>query len=74
MSAVYICCVVFIFGSTASHTSEELNPFLFPEWELVTEPEELPATDEEHHESHSLDQNMACLNNGMPFSRIDSAA
>lgn len=67
-------CVFFIFGSSASQSSEELNSFLFPEWELVTEPEELPAKDEKLHDSQSLDQeSMACLNNGMPIG-TDSAA
>lgn len=64
----------FIFGSIASQSSEELNSFLFPEWELVTESEELPAKDEKLHESHSLDQeSMGCVNNGMPL-WTDSAA
>ncbi len=65
---------VFISESTASQSSEELSSFLFPEWELVTEPEELPAKDEELHEAHSLDQkSMTCLNNGTPF-RSDLSA
>lgn len=60
--------VVFVSESTASQCSEELSSFLFPEWELVTEAEELPAKDEELHEAHSLDQeSMACLNNGTPI-------
>lgn len=65
--------IFFIFVSIASQSSEELNSFLFPEWELVTEPEELPAKDEKLHESHSLDQeSMTCLNNGMPLNRFSS--
>lgn len=65
--------VVFISDTTASQSSDELNSFLFPEWELVTDPEELPAKDEEHHESHSLDQESLALNNGIPF-KSDLAA
>lgn len=65
--------ICFIFVSIASQSSEELNSFLFPEWELVTEPEELPAKDEKLHESNSLDQeSMTCVNNGMPLNRFSS--
>lgn len=65
---------VFISESTASQSSEELSSFLFPEWELDTDPEELPAKEEELHEAHSLDQeSLTCLNNGTPF-RSDLAA
>ncbi len=68
MLALIYMYIVFISESTASQSSEELSSFLFPEWELVTEPEELPAKDEELHEAHSLDQkSMTCLNNGTPF-------
>lgn len=74
MLALIYMHVVFIYESTASQSSEELSSLLFPEWELVTDPEELPAKDEEHHEAHSLDQkSMTCLNNGTPF-RSDLAA
>lgn len=74
MLALIYMHVVFISESTASQSSEELSSFLFPEWELDTDPEELPAKDEELHEAHSLDQeSMTCLNNGTPF-RSDLAA
>lgn len=59
----------------SSQSSEEPSSFLFPEWELVTDPEELPAKDEELHEAHSLDQeSMACLNNGLEDSELESMA
>lgn len=58
----------------ASQVSGELNSFLFPEWELVTEPEVIPAKDE-LQESPSLDQeNIASLNSGLEDSELESMA
>ncbi|XP_062850915.1 programmed cell death protein 2 [Trichomycterus rosablanca] len=37
-------------------SSEDQNLFLFPEWELVTEPEELPVTDDKPPDTDSLEQ------------------
>lgn len=45
----------FTFWPTASSVSDAVNMFLFPEWELVTEPEELPAKDDKPS-SDSLEQ------------------
>ncbi|XP_052007374.1 programmed cell death protein 2-like [Xyrauchen texanus] len=61
-------------ANEVSQNSEEPNSFLFPEWELVTEPEELPAK-EKPHESHCLDRvDVACLNNGLEESELESMA
>ncbi|XP_073729336.1 programmed cell death protein 2 [Misgurnus anguillicaudatus] len=62
-------------ANKVSPSSEEISSFLFPEWELVTEPEELPAKDEEPHESKSLDQkHMASLNDGLEDGELESMA
>ncbi|XP_076830784.1 programmed cell death protein 2 isoform X1 [Brachyhypopomus gauderio] len=45
------CC------NEASASSEVLDSFVFPEWELVTEPEDLPVKDEESRSSGSQQVN-----------------
>lgn len=63
--------LLYIFCCAVSPSSKELNSFLFPEWELVTEPEELlPPKDEEAHESQNLDQEHTALYNGMHLETI----
>ncbi|KAI7805386.1 programmed cell death protein 2 [Triplophysa rosa] len=61
-------------ANEVSPSSKELNSFLFPEWELVTEPEELPAKDEEAHKSQNLDQEHTALNNDLENSELESMA
>ncbi|XP_053357991.1 programmed cell death protein 2 isoform X1 [Clarias gariepinus] len=41
---------------STSSVSDAVNMFLFPEWELVTEPEKLLVTDDEPPDSNSLQQ------------------
>ncbi|XP_072534313.1 programmed cell death protein 2 isoform X2 [Salminus brasiliensis] len=55
----------------ASSASEVHNPFLFPEWELVTEPEKLPAKNEE---SHDRLQQVDCASSELEETELESMA
>ncbi|KAF4090517.1 hypothetical protein AMELA_G00052250 [Ameiurus melas] len=58
-------------NSESSSASDSVNMFLFPEWELVTEPEELPAKDDKPP-SDSLEQ--ANMSSDLEESELESMA
>ncbi|GAA6111087.1 programmed cell death protein 2 [Tachysurus ichikawai] len=62
-------------SSENSSASDAVNLFLFPEWELVTEPEELPVKDDKPPDSNSLEQvNIASSGNDLEESDLESMA
>lgn len=61
------CC-----SEGASSALEEHNPFLFPEWELVTEPEELPVMDEGSQNESS--EGTGCASSELEETELESMA
>ncbi|KAI4874635.1 hypothetical protein NFI96_031132 [Prochilodus magdalenae] len=59
--------------STEASSAEGPNSFLFPEWELVTEPENLPVKDEELLDLNPLDQ-VECTSSELDENELESMA
>ncbi|XP_066535695.1 programmed cell death protein 2 [Hoplias malabaricus] len=60
-------------SNKAASNSDELNAFLFPEWELVTEPEKLLEKDEESHNSNTFEQ-VDCASSALEETELETMA